>query len=85
MCTAQQRFQPGGFRHRHATDVEIVDQSADPFQRRISIQPEARQQHLEGDFGPDVGELGTVEVEANRALGAILGALKPQEFRATGR
>ena len=72
--TAQQRFDPRCFRHRHTTDVKIVDQSPDSLECGISVQPEARQQDLEGHLCPDMRELSAVEVEPDCPLGILFRA-----------
>src|SRR5262245_34807417 len=44
------------------------------------LKPKASCQDLERDFCSNVSELGSVEVEADRALGTILWALEPEEL-----
>src|SRR5262245_2944009 len=41
-CTTQQRLYPGRFRHRHPPHVEVVNESPNPLQGRVAVQPKAR-------------------------------------------
>ena len=58
-----------------------MNRSPDRRKRRVVIQAEARDEDLEGDAILDVGEFGTVEVEADRLLRALARPRNPYELR----
>src|SRR6185437_9585613 len=72
----------GGIGHGYAADVEITDQASKPCQTRIAIETKARCQDLEGHARANVAELGAIEIEPHRALGAVCRFLQPTELRA---
>src|SRR5262249_34572160 len=45
----------------------------------VALEPEAREEHLEGHSSVDVSELGAVEVEADGLLGPIARTVDPDE------
>src|ERR1700681_3544796 len=65
-CAPQYGFEADRLGHRYTSCVEIVDDGADSFERRITFQPEAGEQYLEGHLGADMGELGPIEIVADR-------------------
>src|SRR5262245_36152816 len=56
-----------------------MDHRADRRERRIRLEPEARQEHLERDAAAHVGEARAVEIEAHRPLRAIARRVDPLE------
>src|SRR5258707_3076878 len=75
--TPQHGLEADRFGYRYPARVEIVDDGADSLERRIALQSEAGEQYLECHLGTDMGELGSVEIVADGALGAILRTLQP--------
>src|SRR5262249_18770598 len=58
-----------------------VNRVADRGERRIPVESEAAEKHLERDPASDVGELGAVEIEPERALGTAARDVDPDEPR----
>jgi hypothetical protein len=72
-CARQQRFQPGGFRHRDPTDIEVVHDCSEAHKRAVFLQAETSHEHLEGDPCPSMGEGCAVEVKAQGVTGQSCG------------
>src|SRR5215471_11700900 len=72
-------FEALGVGHGNAADIEEVNCVADRGERRIPVEPEAAEKHFERDPVSDVGELGAVEIEAERALGTAARDVDPGE------
>src|SRR5947208_3191046 len=78
--SSQNGLETPGVGHGDAPDVEKVDCSADRDERRIVIQPEAREQHLESHAVSRVREFGALKIEANGISRTVPRALDPGEL-----
>ena len=76
-CAGQDRLETDRLGHLVAPNVEGVNDGTYPRQRHVGVETEAREEHLECDPVADVGELGTVEVEARRRRRAVRRASQP--------
>src|SRR5262249_43078986 len=74
-------FEALGVGHGNATDIKEVNRVADRGERRMRVEPEAAEKHLERDPASDVGELGAVEIEAERTPGTAARDIDPGEPR----
>src|SRR5262245_53215013 len=72
-------LEPLGIGHGNAADIEEMNRVADRGERRIPIESEAAEKHFERDPASDVGELGAVEIEAERTLGTAARDVDPGE------
>src|SRR5262249_55358569 len=74
-------FEALGVGHGNATDIKEVNRVADRGERRMRVEPEAAEKHLERDPASDVGELGAVEIEAERTPETAARDVDPGEPR----
>src|SRR3954452_21147436 len=75
------RFQSFRFRHRDTARVQAMDRRAEPADRRVAGQAEALGEHLESHQAAGMGEVGTVEIEADRMARQGARRLEPHELR----
>lgn len=58
-------FDSFGFRDRDAADIQQVDEVADAYQSRVTIQRKACEKHFECHTVINMGESGPIEVKPN--------------------
>jgi len=58
-----------------------MNQLTESRKSRIVLQAKTHQQHFKRHLGIDVGELRAIEIETDRPLGTVRGALEAEKFR----